>query len=627
MKHFKKNNGLTLVALVITVIVMLILAGITVSFVTDDNGIIKNAKDADKSKNKSEEVEVVEWAAANSVAVSDIGKVTGDNLEHYMDTYIGENTNGEMDYEIESGYNDIFLVKFKVSGNEYTVDQNGNVYEGKELDRDGITLPDSLILNVGETVKLEYDSEASEVTWSNSNDKIAELKDDGTVTGIQNGQTVITAKTSKNKTDRCYVIVQTEPEEVKVEPASNVIDLSSMDRAVQLTATILPETANVYTDLTWTSSDTNVATVSQEGFVIGVANGTTTITATTENGIVGSSTITVQTSPTGLNLNAVSAILDRSKVPEIQLEVVSFMPETANVGTNVTWTSSDKSVATVDEAGFVKGIKNGSATITATTENGITAECRIVVVTTITEISVEPNIVTIKPGETATIVAHIKPDDGTCTEDVIWTSSNTGVAKVSSSGNNQTTCTVTSTGSGEVTITAKNTDGKIKSTCKVVVLPTISNTNETYSVKAWYEDIYETSCSTSGGFQSGDLSGKVANPIICQAVCNIFNSGRDCDCDPVTTCKEVYAGQELRTDSATINFKLSSYFDTSKLKLVKEGISQVSVGGLQVINQNNATYRFNISTRSTNFGSGKIKLVYDDGDIAIELYSWNITCK
>ena len=612
-KKLKKNNGLTLVALIITVIVMLIIAGITVASVTGENGTISNAEKAESEKNRSEEKETVEWAAAQSVADNDIGQVTSGNLEHYMDSYIGEDPEGVMDYEIDDGYHGIFLVEFKVSGNKYTVDENGMVYEGEELNRDGIELPESLILNVGESVKLQYTTESENVTWSNSDDNIAELGEDGLITGKANGHTIVTVTTDKNKTDRCYVTVQTEPEEVKVEPASSVIDLSSMNRTVQLTATILPDTANVYTNITWTSSDTNVATVTEAGFVTGISNGTVTITAKAENGVAGTSTITVQTSPTGMNLNAISAVLDRSKVPELQLEVVSFMPETANVGTNVTWVSSDTSVATVDETGFVKGIKNGNATITATTENGITAECRIVVVTTITAISVDPDRLVIKPGETATIVAHIKPDDGTCTEDVIWTSSNTGVAKVSSSGNNQTTCTVTSICSGEVTITAKNTDGKIKSTCKVVVLPTISNTSGTYSVKAWYEDIYRTECheeKTCWYIDNSDVDGTETTI---------------CEWDDV--CDSVYAGQKLRTDSTTINFKLSSYFDTSKLRLVKEGISQVDVGGIQVVNRNSATYRINISTRSTNFGSGKLKLMYDDGDFSVEIYSWSITCR
>ena len=58
-KKLKKNNGLTLVALIITVIVMLIIAGITVTALTGDNGIINSAENADSEKNRSEEKETV----------------------------------------------------------------------------------------------------------------------------------------------------------------------------------------------------------------------------------------------------------------------------------------------------------------------------------------------------------------------------------------------------------------------------------------------------------------------------------------------------------------------------------------------------------------------------------------
>ena len=668
-KKLKKNNGLTLVALIITVIVMLIIAGITVTALTGDNGIINSAENADSEKNRSEEKETVEWAAAQSVADSDIGQVTSGNLEHYMDSYIGEDPDGVMDYEIDDGYHGIFLVEFKVSGNKYTVDENGMVYEGEELNRDGIELPESLILNVGESVKLQYTTESENVTWSNSDDNIAELGEDGLITGKANGHTIVTVTTDKNKTDRCYVTVQTEPEEVKVEPASSVIDLSSMNRTVQLTATILPNTANVYTNITWTSSDTNVATVSETGFVTGISNGTVTITAKAENGVAGTSTITVQTSPTGMNLNAISAVLDRSKVPELQLEVVSFMPETANVGTNVTWVSSDTSVATVDETGYVKGIKNGNAIITATTENGITAECRIVVMTSITDIKLSSNREVLNDGDNITLTAYIKPDDGTCTEDVTWTTSDSSVVRLTTSGTNNVTCNIQTLKAGVVTITAKNPNGKIKDTATLIVIPVMSNTNKEYSVKAYYEtysyqDCYNVTtncrnetvkectqdsstcredCDTIMGCVKTDVrkewnekTQSYETKYVCvkeepREYCGTICSA-DCEnvtrevCDTERKCDTKYA-QRLVSDSNTISFKLSSYVDVNKLRLVKSGIGSVNVGNISVSDRNNATYRINISTDSTSFSTGALILMYESEGESQEVYRWTISCK
>ena len=653
-KRLKRNKGLTLVALIITVIVMLIIAGITVATVTGKNGTISNAEKADSEKNRSEEKETVEWAAAQSVADNDVGQVTSGNLEHYMDSYIGEDPEGVMDYEIDDGYHG----------------ENGMVYEGEELNRDGIELPDNLVLNVGESVKLEYTTESENVTWSNSDDNIAELGEDGLITGKANGHTIVTVTTDKNKTDRCYVTVQTEPEEVIVEPASSVIDLSSMNRTVQLTAKILPETANVYTNITWISSDTNVATVSETGFVTGISNGTVTITAKTENGVAGTSTITIQTSPTGLNLNAVSAVLDRSHVPELQLEVVSYMPETANVGTNVTWVSSDTSVATVDETGFVRGIKNGNATITATTENGKTATCRIVVVTTITDIRLSSNREVLNDGDNINLTAYIKPDDGTCTEDVTWTTSDTSVVKLTTSGANNVTCNIQTLKAGVVTITAKNPNGKIKDTATVIVIPVMSNTNKEYSVKAYYEtysyqDCYNvtTNCrdekvkectqdsSTCADKGCTEIMGCVkknqvtewneeTQSYITKYIC-VEEEPReycgetctaDCEyvtrevCDTERKCDTKYA-QRLVSDSNTITFKLSSYVDVSKLRLVKNGIGSVNVGNISVSDRNNATYRINISTDSTSYRDGELILMYSNAGEQEEIYRWTISCK
>lgn len=667
----RNNKGITLIALVVTIIVLLIILGITMSVLQSDSGVIKKTEEATQSKNKSEEKEAVEWAAAQTVGSSEIGKVEKDPLKGYLDSYIGEGKDNGFDYEVDDNYTGIFVVEFTTSGNKYTIDDNGNVYEGEQTNRDGIEIdPSYATIDVGETIKLTYITEADKekIKWSSENEGIAKVDKDGNVTGIANGQVTITVTTDKGKKAECFIKVQTKPTGIELDPTEYVIDLSLADRTAQVNAKIIPETANVCTGITWTIDNEEVAQVNEFGLITGKANGEAIITATTENGISGVCKVIVQTSPIGINLNTNSAVLDRSGNHELQLEVVSYIPSTANVNTKITWTSSDESVATVDENGHVVGIKNGRAKITATTENGKTETCNIVVETSITEIKLSTNEELIDQGESITITANIKPDDGTATEDVIWTCSDTNVAKITTSGENNTIANIQALKLGVVTITAKNKKGTITDTAKIIIMPKVSNTNKEYSVKAYYEDYSYEDCWTE---QTNCKNEQVK-------ICEYYNCGQE-KCTNVRRCDTVYMGQKcdkngkncrdvyeerncktsyectsvcnsdchyetrescdstehcttrwstrLVSDSEKISFKLSSYVDAKKLKIVKTGLGNVSVGSISVSNKNNATYNVRITTSSTSFSTGELVLMYNDGDISQEIFRWTISCK
>ena len=129
----------------------------------------------------------------------------------------------------------------------------------------------------------------------------------------------------------------------------------------------------------------------------------------------------------------------------------------------VTWTSSDKTVATVT-AGTVTGVKAGTATITATTEDGgFTATCAV----TVKNIDVETITLTdatVSIGDKKTLTATIAPTDATI-QTVTWSSSNTAIATI-----NATTGEVTAVAKGETTITATSTSNTtVTATCKVTV--------------------------------------------------------------------------------------------------------------------------------------------------------------
>ncbi|WP_174818626.1 Ig-like domain-containing protein, partial [Paenibacillus kobensis] len=132
-----------------------------------------------------------------------------------------------------------------------------------------------------------------------------------------------------------------------------------------LTATVGPATAS-NKNVTWSTSDASVATVAN-GVVTAVGNGTATITATTADGsFTATSTVTVTTAVTGVTLDQTSLSLLTGGADETLTATVN--PATAS-NKNVTWSTSDASVATVTN-GVVSPVGNGTATITVTTTDG-----------------------------------------------------------------------------------------------------------------------------------------------------------------------------------------------------------------------------------------------------------------
>ena len=145
-----------------------------------------------------------------------------------------------------------------------------------------------------------------------------------------------------------------------------------------LKATITPANATDQS-VTWTSSDTSVATVAG-GNVSGVSKGTATITAKTSNGKTATCKITVTENtsiikPTGIKLDKSSLELTAGETGSLTATV---LPSDATNKT-VTWTSDNTAAATVNSAGQITAVKEGTAVITASTYNGYTATCTVTV--------------------------------------------------------------------------------------------------------------------------------------------------------------------------------------------------------------------------------------------------------
>ena len=187
---------------------------------------------------------------------------------------------------------------------------------------------------------------------------------------------------------------------------------------------------------------------------------------------------------TGISLNKTELTLT-STAPTATL-TASVVPETA-VKT-VTWTSSNTSVATVNSNGKVTAVTDGTATITAKTTDGtnLSATCKVTVSLKATGISLDKTSLLFSSiGETATLIATITPNIAAY-KGVTWSSNNTSVATVNSSG------LVTAKGDGTATITAKTKDGtNLTATCIVTVMTPANatfNGSESKITTTWYAD-------------------------------------------------------------------------------------------------------------------------------------------
>lgn len=479
MKKTKENVGISLISLVITIIVLLILLTISVSVLTGNNSLFKNSDDAKVQTEISEEKNVLKASVVSALGADKTELLKENNLKYYLDSNIGDEG-----YILENGiYEDSYLVTFiknNKPGRQYLILGDGTVLESGDeyyiLKLQPNSIPN---LEIGNTTEISAITNLDgEITWSSSNPNVATIEQDEnnntriTVIGKEIGVAQITATISKEGITRsAYCNIEViEANSIKVlsvelDKTNEIIDLGTDVKTLQLTAKINPEFANNGTELTWTSSNPSVAMVDNNGLVTGVTNGTAVITVKTSNNKTATCIVTVQTTTTGIELSPAKATLDLNGTRTLQLNA-KVLPEGANIGNDITWTSSNTNIAIVDNTGLVTGISKGTATITAKTSNGYTATSVILCYTPITSIVLNPTSETIYIGNgiyssTVQINAIVTPSN--TDENITWTTSNSGVAKVSDTG------LVTAVSTGTVIITAKNPSGTIQATSTITI--------------------------------------------------------------------------------------------------------------------------------------------------------------
>ncbi len=310
-----------------------------------------------------------------------------------------------------------------------------------------------------------------DVTWTSSAPDIATVSENGLVTFLKPGKATIVVKTidggiSGNLIDTCEFYINNPVTSVDLDYTDITL---KMGEEFRLTALVLPEDASDKTVL-WSSSDTNVATVNENGMVTAVNSGSATILCkSADSGETSMCNVTVYQPVTGVTISNESMTVRKGQ--EFWLNA-TCQPENA-MNKLIIWSSSDTSIATVDKNGKVTAVEPGDCVITATSQDsGVTARCSLTVTQPITGISLNTNAKTILAGEKFVIIPTIEPLDAD-NKNVTYTSSDTSVATVDSDG------IVTGVRGGKTVIIVKTEERGLIASCLVTVQEFVSSVNIT----------------------------------------------------------------------------------------------------------------------------------------------------
>ena len=293
------------------------------------------------------------------------------------------------------------------------------------------------------------------VSWSSSDARVASVSQTGRVKGLAEGAASIVASAG-GKTAICQITVS----KSVIPVASVALDRISVTleekQTTRLVATVSPGDATDKT-VTWSSSDSAVATVDQTGLVTAVKEGSATITAKAGEKSAECS-VTVQKEVIPVSAVSISRSVLQMTKGQTETLTATVSPDNATDKT-VTWSSSDVTIVSIDQNGKLEALKGGSATITAKAGEK-SATCSVTVTVPVEDVSLDRTSLTLEEAQTTTLVATVSPADATDKE-VAWSTSDSAVATVDQNGK------VTAVKEGSATITAKA--GDKLATCSVTV--------------------------------------------------------------------------------------------------------------------------------------------------------------
>lgn len=347
----------------------------------------------------------------------------------------------------------IHVTKKTVHAEEFSIDpEEMSLFVGEEQQIKPIYVPD--------------DTTHQEVIYTAGNEAVATVTEEGLVTGVAPGFTIITCEdVETGKTAVCQVTVESGVQ-FSLSPATKEIIVG---KSFKLKKVTVP--ADAKKTATWKSSNKAVASVNSSGKVTGKKVGSCTITCTlTYYKQKATCRVKVAKLKSTLKLDKSSIRMNVGSTYRLKKTVTSNNTKLPSVK----FSSKNSSVASVGvSTGKIKAKRVGSTYIVAKTTDAshATARCRVIVIRRATSVSLNKTYAVCYIGSTLKLKATVKPTNATIKK-VKWSSSDKKVAAVTGSGK------ITGYAEGETYITATTTDGgNKKARCLVKVMEPIETSN------------------------------------------------------------------------------------------------------------------------------------------------------
>ncbi len=325
-----------------------------------------------------------------------------------------------------------------------------------------LSLPEKVLIAVGYTERLNVivypDFDKPGIEWISSNTNVVSVND-GIITAHTTGVAMITAIVNNVQASCKVEVYDIDAVRTVALPEQAHLAVGSSQK---LHVSVIPNFDNPI--VSWSSSDPSVVAV-EEGKLSAMSVGTATVTAR-----VGSAqancTVTVYIPASAFELDKTEVWLVAKN--NLQLGITDIYPAGSEI-VQVSWNSSDTTLATVDENGLVSTKKPGDITIIATSDIGITRECVIHICYPVTEIVFSESDINVKLGLTRQLTAEVIMRTQNCVNHLVTFSSNDeNVAAVDAE-----TGIVTGISEGSAVITATAESGVTASCTVMVVDPSI----------------------------------------------------------------------------------------------------------------------------------------------------------